>query len=104
MIAFSLIRARRRFSEALSSSHLQLYTGRVAILIESALPLSLFGIFDAVIMFLPIQKTNIARAVHIQLVNIVPSLFYAFAVSSRLDFIPRWRELIRWLLSLCLRK
>ncbi|RXW17209.1 hypothetical protein EST38_g8638, partial [Candolleomyces aberdarensis] len=44
IISFYLIRARRGLSQVLPSRSLRLYTGVVALLIESALPLTIFGI------------------------------------------------------------
>ncbi|RXW13101.1 hypothetical protein EST38_g12750 [Candolleomyces aberdarensis] len=44
MISFHLIRARRGLSKVLPSRDLKLYTGVVALLLESALPLAIFGI------------------------------------------------------------
>jgi hypothetical protein len=49
LISFHLLTARRRLSEVLGKD-LDLYTGVVAILIESALPLSVFGVVYAAIV------------------------------------------------------
>ncbi|RXW15620.1 hypothetical protein EST38_g10235 [Candolleomyces aberdarensis] len=50
LIVFHLLRARRALSKLLPSKDMRLYTGVVAILIESALPLSIFGIIAAALV------------------------------------------------------
>ncbi|KAJ2923940.1 hypothetical protein H1R20_g13145, partial [Candolleomyces eurysporus] len=50
MISVHLIRARRGLSKVLPSRDLKLYTGVVALLLESALPLAIFGIMYATVM------------------------------------------------------
>ncbi|KAJ2928169.1 hypothetical protein H1R20_g8915, partial [Candolleomyces eurysporus] len=47
LISFHLLKARRNISKLLPSNDMHVYTGVVAILIESALPLSVFGVIFA---------------------------------------------------------
>ncbi|KAJ2912979.1 hypothetical protein MD484_g7440, partial [Candolleomyces efflorescens] len=58
LISFYLLRARSTLSMVFSSKDLQLYTGVVAILIESALPLSVFGIITAAMGLSGVPKSN----------------------------------------------
>lgn len=82
MISFHLIYARRALSKVLPSRHLKLYTGVVAILVESALPLSVFGLTYAGIMIYTPKKTTRALEEYFALADIFAFLFYAFTVSS----------------------
>ncbi|RXW15615.1 hypothetical protein EST38_g10233 [Candolleomyces aberdarensis] len=52
LIVFHLLRARQTLSKLLPSKDMRLCTGVVAILIESALPLSIFGIIAAALVTL----------------------------------------------------
>jgi hypothetical protein len=47
MICFRIIQTRKRLEKVLDPSYLVKYTGAVSILIESALPFSVFGIVSA---------------------------------------------------------
>jgi hypothetical protein len=90
MISIYLIRARRSLSGVLPSRDLQLYTGVVAILVETALPLSLFGLlFAATLIYTP-KQTMHGLEVRLALTNIFSLFFYSFVVSlqwvSRLLF------------------
>jgi hypothetical protein len=48
LITFRLLRARRALVNVLPAADVQVYTGVIAILIESAAPLAIFGIVSAV--------------------------------------------------------
>ncbi|EAU87086.1 hypothetical protein CC1G_05775 [Coprinopsis cinerea okayama7 len=50
LITYRLVRARMEFSQSIPGRKLGVYSGVVAILIESALPLSLFGLISGVVM------------------------------------------------------
>ncbi|RXW17397.1 hypothetical protein EST38_g8450 [Candolleomyces aberdarensis] len=81
LISFRLLRARRSLSKLLPSADMHLYTGVVAILIESALPLSLFGILAAVMQ----QLGNSAVGTSVGFLVCDPlfaGLFYSFCTLS----------------------
>jgi hypothetical protein len=68
-----------------ASSDLNVYTGVVAILIESALPLSLFGlIYASIVVATPKRSTN-AYASYLSAFYTFSCLFYAFSVSDYFD-------------------
>ncbi|KAJ2936318.1 hypothetical protein H1R20_g779, partial [Candolleomyces eurysporus] len=79
LISFRLLRARRSLSKLLPSADMHLYTGVVAILIESALPLSVFGILAAVMQQLgdSVARTSVGFLVCDPL---FAGLFYSFCV------------------------
>ena len=79
MITFYLIRARRSLSQVLPSKSLRLYTGVVTLLIESALPLTIFGIMFAIVT-LWTPKDAYCYAVYLVLSSVSSLLFYAFTV------------------------
>jgi hypothetical protein len=82
LIVFRLLRARRTLSRLLPSADLRPYTGVLALLIESALPLSLFGIISSTLQ----QKlTNASQETDGFLVcyALFTGLFYSFCVSSK---------------------
>ncbi|KAJ2936544.1 hypothetical protein H1R20_g548, partial [Candolleomyces eurysporus] len=83
LISGYLIHARRNLSQLLPSNDMRLYTGVVAILIESALPLSIFGIIYAsigVVAELP-EPTSAASSFTVAYYTF-GSLFYCFSVLS----------------------
>ncbi|RXW16363.1 hypothetical protein EST38_g9491 [Candolleomyces aberdarensis] len=82
MISVHLIRARRSLSKVLPSSQLTLYTGVVAILVESALPLSVFGLVYAVIILYTPKETTVGLETFYSLANVFSLLFYSFASLS----------------------
>ena len=83
MIFFYIVRARRGLSGALPSRNLKPVTGVVALLIESALPVSIFGIMYAAI--LPVKRTTTdAWAIYTPLSTVFGFLFYSFTASSPL--------------------
>ncbi|RXW12434.1 hypothetical protein EST38_g13418 [Candolleomyces aberdarensis] len=81
LISFRLLRARRTFSKLLPSSDTHLYTGIVAILIESALPLSVFGILAAIMQQLGDSKAR-ASVGFLVCDPLFSGLFYSFCALS----------------------
>ncbi|RXW18366.1 hypothetical protein EST38_g7494 [Candolleomyces aberdarensis] len=83
LISGYLIHARRNLSQLLPSSDMRLYTGVVSILIESALPLSIFGIIYASIGVVPElpEPTSAASSFTVAYYTF-GSLFYCFSVLS----------------------
>jgi hypothetical protein len=79
LITFHLLRARRSLSKLLPSKDMGLYTGIVAILIESAVPVTVFGIIQAVLS----QTSNRTEAEVVGL-SVFDGLFSAFCVSSEI--------------------
>ena len=79
LIAFRLLRARRSLAKVLPSADLRLYTGVVAILIESALPLTVFGIIAAIMQQLDYQGYQLSESFPVCNVLFV-GLFYIFCV------------------------
>ena len=77
LITFHLLRARRTLSKLLPSKDMTLYTGIVAILIESAVPVTIFGVVQAVLA----QISNRTEAEVVGL-SVFDGLFSAFCVSS----------------------
>jgi hypothetical protein len=49
LITFRLLRARRALAKVLPSADMQVYTGAIAIRVESAPPLTVFGIVAAIL-------------------------------------------------------
>jgi hypothetical protein len=74
LIAGKLIYERRRLSTVLGAPHLTKYTVASAILVESAMPLALFGIATAVVFR---SGENVA------LITIVPSIWFCLSVSTQ---------------------
>lgn len=72
LIAGKLIYERRRLSTVLDAPHLTKYTVASAILVESAMPLALFGIATAVVF---------RRGENVALIAIVPSIWFCLSVS-----------------------
>lgn len=81
MISIYLISARRSLAKVLPSRDLQLYTGVVAVLVESALPLAVFGIIFAVILIYTPKETTQGVETQFALSNVVSLFFYSFIVS-----------------------
>lgn len=80
LIAFRLLRARRTLAKVLPSADLRLYTGVVAVLIESALPLSLFGIIAAILQQLDHNGYQVSEG-FLACNALFIGLFYIFCVS-----------------------
>jgi hypothetical protein len=85
VIVFQLLRARRALSDQLSSKDIQLYTGAVAILIESALPLSIFGVVTGAMMLALDARTQRPSPSLLTCYNTFSGLFFAFCVSLDLQ-------------------
>jgi hypothetical protein len=79
-ITFRLCRARWTLSKLLPTADAQLYTGVITILIESAAPLTVFGIISAILQQL---KTSGIRQSPEYFVGakLFEGLFYSFCVS-----------------------
>ncbi|EAU87221.2 hypothetical protein CC1G_10500 [Coprinopsis cinerea okayama7 len=75
LISYRLIRARRDLSKALPGRNLAHYSGVVAILIESALPLTIFGLGYAFSMVVNPHKTTQHQAAG-HITNMIFSLLY----------------------------
>jgi hypothetical protein len=84
LITFHLLRARRTLSKILPLEDIRLYTGVVAILIESALPPNIFGIIT-VALLLARDSLNVPPSKGFLIwYYLFSSLFYIFCVSSTL--------------------
>jgi hypothetical protein len=80
LIAFRLLRARRKLADVLPSADVSLYTGVMAILIESAAPLTVFGIVSAIMQQL--SSARIYKSPEFYACGAsLQALFYAFCVS-----------------------
>ncbi|KAJ2921241.1 hypothetical protein H1R20_g15854, partial [Candolleomyces eurysporus] len=76
LISFRLLSAHRNFSKSIPNRNLKLYTGAVAILIESALPLSVLGlVYSAIVIAKPQRSTSAYNSYRIALLTF-SSLFY----------------------------
>ncbi|RXW20217.1 hypothetical protein EST38_g5640 [Candolleomyces aberdarensis] len=82
LIAFHLLRMRRSLSKLLPKQDHQLYTGPVAILIESALPLTVFGLAYAPFLVVPLPQSDGALAAFLVAYNTMNTLFYMFCALS----------------------
>jgi hypothetical protein len=80
LITFRLLRARRALAKVLPSADMQLYTGVITILIESAAPLTIFGIVAAALQS---GGSAAPKSAAFYVFNYVfQGLFYSFCVSS----------------------
>ena len=78
LITFHLVRARRALAKVLPSADMRVYTSVVAILVESAAPLTIFGIIAAIL-----QRTQSAMSPGFNVCeSLFDGLFYSFCVSS----------------------
>jgi hypothetical protein len=80
-ITFHLVLARRTLSKVLPSADLQLYTGVIAILIESAEPLTVLGIIAAILQHLTGSRFRSSPGYFVCR-YLFDGLFYSFCVSS----------------------
>jgi hypothetical protein len=80
-ITFRLLLARRRLLKVLPSADLQLYTGVIAILIESAAPLTVLGIVAAILQHLTGSQFRSSPGYYVCR-YLFDGLFYSFCVSS----------------------
>jgi hypothetical protein len=97
LIAFHLIRARRRLSKLLPSGDRHFYTGILAILVESALPLTLFGVITAVMQQTSRIRSSQTAGFYV-CDTLFTGLFYSFCVG--LDFQVSYQHYINQLFSL----
>lgn len=81
LISFHLLVARHTWSDFLPSKRLSLYNGVISILIESALPLSLFGLVYASLLVAKTQETTRGIAMFQSTQTVFSFLYYAFTVS-----------------------
>lgn len=86
LISFRLLRARKAMAGVLPRQHLRVYERVVTILIESALPPTVFGIGYAVSLLLPLRSTQeyVTQAITSTFFSMT---YFAFAVSK--DIISR---------------
>ncbi|KAJ2936629.1 hypothetical protein H1R20_g454, partial [Candolleomyces eurysporus] len=82
LIVFHLSYARKKLQKLFPSRDLQLYTGIVAILIESALPLTIFGIIYAIMTTVGIPKTTEPISQFLIAYYAISTLFFSFCVST----------------------
>ncbi|KAJ2928346.1 hypothetical protein H1R20_g8754, partial [Candolleomyces eurysporus] len=87
LISFYLLNERRKFFAFLPPKELKMYTGVVAVLIESGLPLTIFGIVYAASLVVDPAKgspegANERYAANFVMFDIFGYLFYAFTVSN----------------------
>jgi hypothetical protein len=78
-ITFRLLRARRALAKVLPSADMRVYTGVIAILVESAAPLTIFGTIAAIL-----QQLNARSTMPLEYYVCLPlfdCLFYSFCVS-----------------------
>jgi hypothetical protein len=80
LITFRLLRARRALAKVLPSADMRVYTGVIAILIESAAPLAVCGIVAAILQQLTPQYSTSPGYSACRL--LFEGLFYSFCVSS----------------------
>lgn len=79
LVSYPLLKARRNLLQILSKKDLDMYTGIVAMLIESALPLSVFGTVFAGLLVSTPKRTTEAMAQYDIAKNVLSFLYYAFA-------------------------
>jgi hypothetical protein len=79
LITFRLLRARRALAEVLPSADMRVYTGVIAILVESAAPLTIFGIVAAILQQIR-AKLNRSPGFRVY-ITLFECLFYSFCVS-----------------------
>jgi hypothetical protein len=76
LITFRLLRARRALAKILPSADMRVYTGVIAILVESAAPLTVFGIVAAILQQLTVRSPGFFVCQ-----TLFDGLFYSFCVS-----------------------
>jgi hypothetical protein len=81
LITFRLLRACHVLAKVLPSADMRVYTGMIAILVESAAPLTIFGIFAAILQQSSAQSNKIPGYYVCQ--DLFECLFYSFCVSSK---------------------
>ena len=80
LITFRLLRARRALARVIPSADMRVYTSVIAILVESAAPLTIFGIVAAILQQSSARSTK--SPAFYACGHLVESLFYSFCVSS----------------------
>jgi hypothetical protein len=85
LISFYIFYARRFLAQVLPAKDMQVYTGVLAILVESALPLSVFGIIYAALGAAGVPKTNEAAASYLVFWYLFSALFFSFCVSETIS-------------------
>ena len=78
LITFRLLRARRTLARVLPSVDMRVYTGVIAILVESAAPLTIFGIVAAILQQYS-AKSHRSPAFY-ACNSLFDGLFYSFCV------------------------
>ena len=82
LITFRLLIARRNLSKLMPTADARLYTGVISILIESAAPLTVFGIIGAILQQVDAYDTRIQKSpAYFVCLNVFVGLFYSFCVS-----------------------
>ena len=81
LITFRLLRARRALAKVLPSADMRVYTGVIAILVESAAPLTIFGLVVAILQQFG-AKYSKSPGFYV-CVTLFEALFYSFCVSSK---------------------
>ncbi|RXW23260.1 hypothetical protein EST38_g2595 [Candolleomyces aberdarensis] len=87
LIALHLLYARKKLQKLFPSRDLQLYTGIVAILIESALPLTIFGIVYAIMSTVGLPKSTEPISQFLIAYYSICTLFFSFCVSALVDIL-----------------
>ncbi|EAU86356.2 hypothetical protein CC1G_05350 [Coprinopsis cinerea okayama7 len=83
LITFRILRTRRMIARLLPNIDTRVYTGVMAILIESALPLSVFGILAAIMRGLFQVKCDRLTEAHVISYTLFTGLFYSFCSHNR---------------------
>jgi hypothetical protein len=91
-ILFFLLSERLRLSRVFTPKQLGLYTGVVSMLIESALPLTVFGIMYAAVVLVEPKNTNTGWASMFVIMDVFGYLFYAFTVRNSHSFYSSWAQ------------
>lgn len=79
LISYQLLASRKALARVLPSKDLKLYTGVVAMLIESVLPLSMVGLVYASVLVSNPNSPTVASQVS---TNILTFMYYALMVSQ----------------------
>ena len=84
LISFRLVRARRNLQKSLPGRDMQVYTGDIVVLVESAAPLAVFGLVVAIIQ--TVGDRAIEAPGYFVWSSLFQALFYSFCVRAFLDF------------------
>lgn len=90
LIAFHLLRVRHHLRKVFPTQNMELYTGIVAILIESALPLSVFGIIYAVMGTVGLPNATAPGGRFMIAYYVVCTFFFSFCVSVLIIFVDQF--------------